>query len=119
VSKRTYIESPTRISWHSMMTRCRNKNAKDYKKYGGRGIIICERWLDFNNFLIDMGQRPKGHTLDRINNEGNYEPMNCRWATPRTQQLNSRRKYIGPLMKDLNFFSCAARMQKHRMRRGR
>lgn len=73
-----------------MKNRCLNPNATDYARYGGRGITICERWLTFANFLADMGERPEGRTLDRINNSGNYEPGNCRWATASEQQLNKR-----------------------------
>ena len=73
-----------------MKRRCKNPKASDYEYYGGRGISICVRWLKFENFLEDMGDRPEGMTLDRKNTNGNYGPDNCKWAT-RTEQARSRR----------------------------
>ena len=75
-----------------MKTRCNNPKHRRYSDYGGRGIKVCERWMDFNNFLADMGERPEGLTLDRIDPNGNYEPGNCRWATDSVQQTNKRKK---------------------------
>jgi len=85
----------TYFCWKSMIRRCskEGQNDKGYKNYGGRGIKVCKRWLKFENFLEDMGEAPKGLTLDRKNNNGNYNKHNCRWATM-TQQIHNRRKRI-------------------------
>jgi len=77
-------------TWDSIMQRCLNPNASNYKNYGGRGIEICERWLDFKNFYKDMGDRPKGMQINRINNEGNYESNNCQWVTNAENSRNKR-----------------------------
>jgi hypothetical protein len=71
-----------------MRQRCLYPRSKKYPRYGGRGITICERWSLFANFLADMGERPAGKTLDRVDNDGNYEPGNCRWATSAEQASN-------------------------------
>jgi hypothetical protein len=79
-------------SWSSMIQRCTNPKAHKFELYGGRGIRVCARWLkSFAAFYDDMGPRPSGTTLDRKNNDGNYEPLNCRWATQADQCRNSRR----------------------------
>ena len=82
--------SPTYLSWYAMKQRCFNQNHENFPYYGGRGITVCEPWLRFENFLADMGERPGGKTLDRINPDGIYEPDNCRWATPKEQAGNRR-----------------------------
>ena len=76
--------------WKDMRKRCLNHASKNYKNYGGRGISVCQRWSSFENFFEDMGHAPEAMTLDRINNDGNYEPSNCRWATKKTQMNNMR-----------------------------
>jgi hypothetical protein len=82
--------TPTHKSWLSMRERAAGKSADKARNYQSRGITICERWATFENFLADMGERPRGTTLDRIDNDGNYEPSNCRWADVKTQGTNRR-----------------------------
>lgn len=91
---RTHGQSRTRahVTWKAMKARCRNEKSTQWKHYGGVGVSVCDRWVNsFENFIADMGQRPQGMSLDRINPFGNYEPGNCRWATPK-QQAQNRRK---------------------------
>lgn len=75
-------------AWSSMLERCTNEKSPSFHRYGARGIGVCERWKDFANFLEDMGHKPAGKSIDRIDNDGNYEPNNCRWADAKTQSRN-------------------------------
>lgn len=92
-----YLQYPSEYeSWKGMKQRCKNRNSKSYHNYGGRGISVCREWEEsFENFFLDMGPKPStNHSLDRINNDGNYEPKNCRWATLQEQNRNSRHNLI-------------------------
>lgn len=90
--KRTKSQ-PTYTTWQAMKKRCYYTKHHSYKNYGGRGIVVCDRWKDsYENFLTDMGERPSGTTINRINNDGNYEPSNCEWATDKVQSLNKRKQ---------------------------
>lgn len=83
-------KTATYKSWSQMIDRCTNDKCRIYPDYGGRGISVCERWRSFDNFYADMGDRPDQTSIDRIENNGNYEPGNCKWST-RTDQCNNRR----------------------------
>lgn len=88
--------TPEYSIWMGMIQRCTNSNNMNYKYYGARGIKVCDRWLlSFRNFLADMGSRPSSeHLIDRINNDGNYEPSNCKWNTSKIQNYNRRPKSL-------------------------
>lgn len=88
--KHGLADTPIYKVWQEMRNRCQNPNAQSYENYGGRGIKVCKRWEDFASFYADMGDRPKGLTLERKNNDGDYKPSNCIWATRRVQNRNSR-----------------------------
>ena len=83
--------TPTYISWRNMWARCINPKEDSYQYYGARGISVCNAWQKFDVFLIDMGEKPKGYVLDRIDNEGDYEPSNCRWTDYSTSNKNRRK----------------------------
>ena len=97
------VRSPTWLSWTAMRQRCNNERHQNYANYGGRGIRVCARWnaskTGFAAFVSDMGKRPEGCTLDRIDNDLGYEPGNCRWSTRQTQEANkrSRQQYVRAL----------------------
>lgn len=120
-------QTPEYNVYNHMKQRCLNPRDKRYDRYGGRGITICDRWLDsFEAFLEDMGRRPSSaHTIDRIDNDGNYEPGNCRWATQKQQQRNRGNSVIitafglnTPLRELCERFNGNARLIRLRLQRG-
>ena len=94
VTKHGMHQSSTYKIWTAMLDRCRNPNHPSFPDYGGRGITVHPEWSDFRVFLRDMGEKPSGLSLDRIDNSKGYTPNNCRWATPKTQMRNTRRNRI-------------------------
>lgn len=98
-------QHPLYTVWQGMLNRCRNPKNPQYHRYGGRGITVCDSWKkSFQNFVNDMGERPEGHTLDRINNDLGYSPTNCRWAT-RKQQQNNRYNTIKVVIEGVEYIA--------------
>lgn len=112
-------QSRTYRIWCAMKTRCYNPSVANWPLYGGRGIAVCERWrTSFPMFLRDMGEAPPGRSIDRKDNDGNYEPGNCRWATRLEQNRNTRRTRLNPeavkVIRHLKAVSCALLARLHK-----
>lgn len=114
-------------SWNSMQGRCKNPKNPGYRHYGGRGIRVCERWQSYENFLLDMGRRPSpDHEIDRIDNDGQYCPENCKWSTRKEQTRNTRhnrmvvvRGELMPLVRAAEVLGITWDMARYRIRKGR
>lgn len=93
ITKHGNCNTPSYYAWVGMLQRCTNKKSRAYGNYGGRGITVCDKWINFKGFYEDMGEKPEGLSLDRKNNNGNYCKDNCKWSTPK-EQANNRRSNI-------------------------
>lgn len=107
VARHGQSETREYATWTAMRERCSNPKANNYHLYGARGIRVCERWDSFENFIADMGPRPAGYSIERIDNDGNYEPSNCQWIPLSEQSRNRRRSYSAE--DDQNIRDAAAR----------
>lgn len=107
---------PAYHNWEQMIQRCNNPKKDNYHLYGGRGIKVCERWRNFANFIADMGEKPTTkHSIDRIDNDGNYEPSNCKWSTAKEQAQNRRPNSAIPIYE---FDGIKAPLSEHCKRKG-
>ena len=100
--------------WSKMIDRCYRPEHSHYHRYGGRGVTVCKRWHSFENFYADMGVPPEGLTIDRIDNDGNYEPGNCRWAT-RKEQANNTSQNLTPEIKGVRSLGKVRLKKLHRL----
>jgi hypothetical protein len=100
-------QHPLYSTWQGMIRRCDTPTTTQFRDYGGRGITVCERWRVFANFLEDMGARPEGHTIERVDNNGNYEPSNCCWASRKAQQRNRRNGIVTVTIEGVDYVLAA------------